>query len=211
MTLIQDSHFYRIAFISIFTLLSLMRFWFKYKSGAIHDGLPLCKEGVWLVLLRWVLSVTLLLCVGLYIFRPDLLPLCYIRLTHMLRILGILICLIALVFLYLVHRELGKCFSSTLVLRENHRLIRSGPYAVVRHPMYSSYLLLFIGAFFISENWCIGLLGIAIILSLMTLRITKEEAMLLGRFGSDYEAYRKSTDMFIPYRYVLRFGKKKSS
>ncbi len=211
MNILSETVFFKYAFISVFSLLTLMRFWFKYKSGAIHDGLPLRKEGVCLVLIRWVLGSVLIVSVVFYLFYPDLFPQCYIRMHPGLRIVGICISLDALFLIYLVHRELGRYFSSTLVLRNDHKLIKSGPYAVVRHPMYSSYLLLFLGSFLISENWCIGLLGMSIILTLMTLRIGKEEAMLLDRFGSEYEAYRNSTDMFIPFRYVLRFAKARSA
>ncbi len=49
-----------------------------------------------------------------------------------------------------------------------------------------------------TESWVIGLSGGGVIGTLMTLRIKREEALLLEHFGEEYEEYRERTGMFIP-------------
>lgn len=127
----------------------------------------------------------------------------YVTLPFGVRILGIGLGYAALGIILLSHKALGRNFSSTLIIRREHRLVTSGPYRYVRHPMYSGYLLLFIAAFCISRNWLLGGCGVGVIASLMTLRIVKEEALLVERFGAAYEEYRSKTGMFIPLTHKL--------
>ena len=184
-----------------------MRFYFRISTGDIRDSLFNKKEGLLPLLARFIFGIPLFAAVVLYIRFPHLLPWSYISLPLALRTAGMLLGFLSLYGIYRVHRELGKYFSSTLVIREGHKLVRSGPYSLVRHPMYTSYLGLFAAAFLISQNWVIGLCGMAIIASLMTLRIGKEEAMLLEHFGYEYEQYRQTTGMFLPLTHKLGYKK----
>jgi protein-S-isoprenylcysteine O-methyltransferase Ste14 len=192
---------YRINFIIVFSMLSLLRLYYRIKTGAIHDRVFNRTEGLAPVLIRWVMGVPLLASTGVYIFAPRAWGWMYLppdALPKAVRILGIILGYTAVFIIWRVHRELGVNFSSSLVLRSGHRLVRTGPYRFVRHPMYSAYLLLFIGAGLISLSWLLGVSGVAVIVTLMTIRLIKEESLLLARFGKEYADYRRGTGMFIP-------------
>lgn len=78
------------------------------------------------------------------------------------------------------------------------RLVTSGAYRYIRHPLYSSLLFLGWGVFFKAPSAAGALLALAATLLLVvTARI--EEAENARFFGAEYEAYRKRTKMFIPY------------
>jgi protein-S-isoprenylcysteine O-methyltransferase Ste14 len=111
------------------------------------------------------------------------------------------VCLIAV-----VHAELGKNFSPTLRLRPNHSLVTTGLYGWARHPMYTAYFLLFAGSFLLSANWVIGTTGMGIILTHMTVRVRREEQILVGRFGEAYLDYARKTARFLPLPRWLRAG-----
>jgi protein-S-isoprenylcysteine O-methyltransferase Ste14 len=103
-----------------------------------------------------------------------------------------------------VHRHLGANFYSNLKLRKGHQLITTGPYRLVRHPMYLGLYLNHIGVFLLTANWFIGatwLLGFTLI---MVYRLPREESMMLHKFGREYEAYRANTGRFLPAWSVVR-------
>jgi protein-S-isoprenylcysteine O-methyltransferase Ste14 len=180
-----------------------VRLYWRLATGSIHDRLFTRREGILPVVLRWTIGVPLFAATGIYIFCPGAAAWMYLWLPFVARLGGALVGFLSVYLILLVHRELGSCFSSTLLIRSNHRLVRTGPYRFVRHPMYSSYLLLFIGAFLVSGNWVVGLSGTGVIVTLMTVRIAREEALLLERFGAEYEEYRATTGMFIPMTHRL--------
>lgn len=96
------------------------------------------------------------------------------------------------------HVDLGCNWSATLKIREAHRLVTRGVYRHVRHPMYASFFLLTAGQALLLENGVAGWSGLAAVLLLYLVRVRKEEAMMLGVFGSDYERYAARTGRIFP-------------
>ena len=84
------------------------------------------------------------------------------------------------------HADLGDSGSITLGLNADHRLVTTGVYQVVRHPMYASLLLLALGQALLVPNWIAGLSGIAALGLLIALRLPREEAMMTEQFGDEY-------------------------
>lgn len=99
------------------------------------------------------------------------------------------------------HKQLGRNWSITLEIRQKHELICAGPYAHVRHPMYTSFLLMGLAQAFLLPNWVAGLAGIVGFAVLFFLRVDKEERMMLDVFGPQYRAYMDKTKRIIPYLY----------
>jgi protein-S-isoprenylcysteine O-methyltransferase Ste14 len=96
------------------------------------------------------------------------------------------------------HSDLGKYWSVTLELRENHRLITQGVYRQVRHPMYAALFLYSIGQALVLPNWVAGPSYLVAFGILFAFRIAAEERMMLETFGDDYTAYTASTKLLIP-------------
>lgn len=113
---------------------------------------------------------------------------------------AIIFCLAMWVFRR-THKQLGKNWSITLEIRQKHELICSGPYAFVRHPMYTSFLLMGLAQAFLLSNWVAGLAGLVGFAVLFFLRVGKEERMMLDVFGPQYRAYMDKTKRIIPYLY----------
>jgi protein-S-isoprenylcysteine O-methyltransferase Ste14 len=102
-----------------------------------------------------------------------------------------------LVFLIWVHMHLGKEWSVSLQLNQDHRLIQSGPYSKIRHPMYTAIFAVYLGLSLISANTLVVFVMVLFILSGVA-RIPQEERMLIERFGDAYRDYIKKTGMFLP-------------
>jgi protein-S-isoprenylcysteine O-methyltransferase len=93
---------------------------------------------------------------------------------------------------------LGRFFTSDLVVQSGHRIVRSGPYRVVRHPSYTGILICFLGIGLAMYNWLslvclLGLVGAAILY-----RTRVEERMLEKEFGNEYAEYRRRTRRLVP-------------
>jgi protein-S-isoprenylcysteine O-methyltransferase Ste14 len=93
--------------------------------------------------------------------------------------------------------HLGKNWSGEVTIREDHKLIRSGPYTYIRHPIYTGMLLALAGtALAIGEYR--ALLGFAIFAVGLVLKARREEAMLAQEFGPSFEEHKKLTGFFLP-------------
>jgi protein-S-isoprenylcysteine O-methyltransferase Ste14 len=115
--------------------------------------------------------------------------------------LGAIIFSLALWVFRRSHKELGRNWSITLEIREQHKLVCTGPYALIRHPMYTSFLLMGLGQAFLLSNWVAGLAGLIGFAVLFFLRVNKEERMMLENFGPQYRAYMERTWRLMPYLY----------
>jgi protein-S-isoprenylcysteine O-methyltransferase Ste14 len=93
---------------------------------------------------------------------------------------------------------LGRYWSVTLELRENHRLMTEGIYRHVRHPMYAALFLYSIGQALVVPNWVAGPSYLVTFGILFALRIGAEERMMLEAFGDEYAAYQARTKLLVP-------------
>jgi protein-S-isoprenylcysteine O-methyltransferase Ste14 len=93
--------------------------------------------------------------------------------------------------------HLGQYWSARVTIKEGHELIRTGPYARLRHPIYSGILLASIGTALVIDKWrCMA--GIVLILAAFSLKARKEERMLAQQFGDAFAEHRKQTGFLIP-------------
>lgn len=115
--------------------------------------------------------------------------------------IGVLVLLAALWLFYETHRQLGKNWSVTLDTRRDHKLIDTGIYARVRHPMYSAFWLLAVAQALLLANWVAGLAGIVGWGILFFLRVGREERLMLDTFGEEYRRYMERTARVVPWVY----------
>jgi protein-S-isoprenylcysteine O-methyltransferase Ste14 len=115
--------------------------------------------------------------------------------------LGVLLILVALYLFYETHRQLGKYWSVTLNTRKKHKLIDSGIYSRIRHPMYTAFWLLALSQAALLPNWIGGFSGIVGWGILYFLRVGREERLMLDTFGEEYREYMRRTRRVIPWVY----------
>jgi protein-S-isoprenylcysteine O-methyltransferase Ste14 len=93
--------------------------------------------------------------------------------------------------------HLGKYWSGTVALRAGHELIRTGPYARIRHPIYTGMLLALTGTALAIGGWR-AVVAFAILLAGFVYKSRREEALLAGQFGAAFEEHRRRTGFFLP-------------
>ena len=94
-------------------------------------------------------------------------------------------------------RHIGEYWSSRVALKENHQLIQSGPYARVRHPIYSGMLLGMIGTGLFVGEWR-AIIGVLFVFTAHWQKARREEKLLADQFGSSYQEYCGRTGSLLP-------------
>ena len=92
---------------------------------------------------------------------------------------------------------LGTMWASIPLVHSGHRLVTGGPYALVRHPIYTGILGLAVGATLI-RGFGGTLLILAVILVWALRRVYVEDRLMAGRFGAEYAAYRARVPALLP-------------
>jgi protein-S-isoprenylcysteine O-methyltransferase Ste14 len=93
--------------------------------------------------------------------------------------------------------HLAEYWSARITIKEDHQLIRTGPYARLRHPIYSGIILAAIGSAVVIDQWrCV--LGVCLVLTGYCIKARKEEAMLTEQFGESFREHQKHAGFLIP-------------
>ena len=95
-------------------------------------------------------------------------------------------------------RAIGENYRGGIGLNADHTLVKSGPYAVVRHPIYAAFILMMIAVTFVSSSWVLGLSGLLLVVMIAVVRIPPEERQLAERFNGEWEQYRSGTGRILP-------------
>ena len=111
---------------------------------------------------------------------------------------GAAIFAIGLWVLWRAHAALGRYWSDSVQLRQGHKLVTSGIYRYIRHPIYTFGWLLGIAQALLLWNWVVALAGLASFALLYFLRVAGEEQMMLDQFGEAYRAYMNKTGRIVP-------------
>lgn len=104
----------------------------------------------------------------------------------------------ASVLLWKTHQDLGRNWTPTLGIRDEHTLISEGIFKYIRHPMYAAHLLWALAQPLLLHNWIAGFSFLAVVIPHYLLRIGDEEKMMLDKFGDEYSEYMKKTGRFFP-------------
>ena len=195
------------AFNPIFwTLLAVMlstRTWFAFRvwrtgERISGDRAARQREGVWAIVIEYVFHLLLAALVvyvcfqGVSGLRRFAFPA-----PFWLRWAGVALGVTSVGLFAWTHAVLGRFWSPYLQIRPGHRFIADGPYARIRHPMYSAIVGWMISLGLVTANWIPLVFATLSALNFM-LRIRGEEKMMLQQFGDEYREYMKRTGRLLP-------------
>ena len=112
--------------------------------------------------------------------------------------LGATLTAAGLLFAVWARVHIGRNWSGIVTLKEDHELVTSGPYAIVRHPIYTGLLLAFAGSALPRGDWR-GVLAFVIAFVAIWRKLRVEEQFMEERFGDAYRAYRARVKMLVPF------------
>jgi len=93
---------------------------------------------------------------------------------------------------------LGRFFDFVVTIQDNHRVVTSGPYRLVRHPAYTGLIMVQLGIGIALANSLSVVLCLAVTMLGLGPRIRREESVLLGELGTEYADYAAKTKRLIP-------------
>jgi protein-S-isoprenylcysteine O-methyltransferase Ste14 len=117
----------------------------------------------------------------------------------LLALSGSLVALAGAAFVVICHAELGAAWSFAPKAGQSTGLITTGPYRLVRHPIYLGLALLAVGEALAFGSWPALLIALAGIVPTLAWRALAEEKLLSRTFGESYEVYRQRTKMIVPH------------
>ncbi|MGY5861906.1 MAG: isoprenylcysteine carboxylmethyltransferase family protein [Candidatus Thorarchaeota archaeon] len=193
---------FRLAFLISYILLIVIRGFYTKKTPFARksrkerfedikrEGLP---SAVVFLGMFWIQMIVALF----YVLDMQLISWSYFLLPLEIRVLGVFLGIVSILCVLWVHRTLASSFSATLEVYEDHQLVTAGPYARVRHPLYSAHTLFNAGMILVSVNW-IFFLFLVIGMPFTYWRLLEEEKMLIEQFGDEYRKYIRQTGRLFP-------------
>ena len=112
--------------------------------------------------------------------------------------MGVALFAAALWLLWRSHADLGRNWTPTLQVLEDHTLVTDGVFGVIRHPMYAAHLLWGLAQVLLLHNGIAGPSMLATMLPVYLYRAPREEQMMLDHFGEAYRAYVECTGRLLP-------------
>ena len=112
--------------------------------------------------------------------------------------IGASVTVCGLLFAVWARRYLGSNWSSEVTIKQGHELITTGPYALVRHPIYTGILAGFLGTA-IALAQLRGVIGFVLIFVVLWTKLRTEEEWMRSQFGDTYATYSHQTAALVPY------------
>jgi protein-S-isoprenylcysteine O-methyltransferase Ste14 len=193
---------FNLIFWTLLAAMFLMRGWFGFRvwrtgERLLPDRAAARREGLWPHVIEVVFFLLLAAVVVQLCFRGGSLRTFAFPAPPWLRWTGFILGITSVALFAWTHAVLGRFWSTGLQLRAGHRLVTAGPYARIRHPMYSAILGWMISLGLVTGNW-VPLMFAALSALNFILRIRPEERMMLQQFGDDYREYMKRTGRLLP-------------
>jgi len=170
-----------------------------YHRLAAHTGEPIDRwqEGWYILFPLRILGLAHMAGVIAFAINPRWMAWSSLPLPAWLRWAGLVVGILFSGLLLWTLRNLGKNLTDTVVTRQRHTLVSTGPYRWVRHPFYLAFALAVLANALTTANWFVAATGIAAWI-LIAIRTPLEESRLIQRFGDDYRRYCERTGRFFP-------------
>lgn len=170
-----------------------------HRLRADRAGGPVSRRAdpQWFWVLMGIAAPPLTLACLAFLFQPRWVAFAQLELPASIRLAGVPCAVAGLALFKWMFVHLGLNVTSTSMPRAQATLITSGPYRWVRHPMYTTVLILVLAVTLLTANVVVALGGLAMF-ALLVARSRVEEQRLVEKFGEAYRAYQQRTGRIVP-------------
>jgi protein-S-isoprenylcysteine O-methyltransferase Ste14 len=111
---------------------------------------------------------------------------------------GVVLCIAGFAFCIWARLTLGRNWSGVVTLKRGHELISDGPYALVRHPIYTGLLTMFVATVIVLGHVA-GIIAVPFVFVSLWIKLRYEEKLMLKQFPNEYAAYQQRVKRIIPF------------
>ena len=145
-----------------------------------------------------LLIIAAFLLWGVLAFYPFTLQV--IPQSYAMAIIGLIFTYLGLALALYARATLGRNWSGRVTFKEQHELVTKGPYAYMRHPIYTALLLMFIGTA-LAIGQLDGLLAVIVLFISFSIKLKQEEDLMLKHFPNEYPGYKARVKALVPFIY----------
>ena len=169
----------------------------RIKAHRSDDRLDRRQEGLFMLWTLRPVALVFFASTVLYLRDPAQMAWSALALPAWVRWSGVALIAVDGALLFWTLHSLGGNLTDTVATRKAHTVVIKGPYRWVRHPFYDAVALLLVSISLAAANWFMFVTG-TVIFSLLAVRTSREEQILLARFGNEYRNYMARTNRFLP-------------
>lgn len=182
------------ALVGCLTISTFYRRRARLESGTI----PRRREKPALLAGRALIALPLFLGILTYITNPRWMAWAEFSVPHWARWIGVFVGLLTVPAAYWVFTSLGRNVSETVLTKDRHELVTTGPYRWIRHPLYTTGITLLLAIGLMAADWFILAFGLIALAAVRLVVIPLEERELVVKFGDEYRAYMQRTGRLLP-------------
>ena len=172
--------------------------YYRVRARRVSEAIPRSREGGKFLAIRAFAALLLMLPVIANVAIPQWMNWASVALPTWICWVGFVIGLSTIPAVSWVLRSLGQNVSETVLTKQEHHLVESGPYKWVRHPLYTTGMTLFIAVGLMQSSWFVLFISVVVALLLRLLVIPAEESALVAKFGDQYREYMRRTGRLLP-------------
>ena len=172
--------------------------YYRARARRVSEVIPRRREGGKILFIRAFVALLLVVPVIADVTIPQSMNWALVGLPAWVRWLGLVAGLSTIPAASWVLRSLGQNVSETVLTKQEHDLVESGPYKWIRHPLYTTGVTLFIALGLMQANWFVLFMSGVVALLVRLFIIPAEENALLAKFGPQYRAYMGRTGCLLP-------------
>lgn len=189
---------YRALFVLAFIAMTVIRLY--YQSRVLRDRRETrIRENSLSLMFGGIAALTAIVFGVEYIFFPGSFSFAYaLRYPDWIRWLGAFVLAGGVALLGVAHHYLGESFHSLVVSKEDQLLVETGPYRWIRHPIYTAYLMSYVGGGLVSGNWVLTVVPGTAYAIMIAMRMGEEEKVMEEQFGQRYIEYKRRTGRLLP-------------
>jgi protein-S-isoprenylcysteine O-methyltransferase Ste14 len=172
--------------------------YYRLRARAQSETIARRREGSLFLATRATVALLFVIPVFANALVPRWMTWASFALPNVIRWLGVIVGLVAILAASWLLRSLGNNVSETVFTKRNHQLVISGPYRWVRHPMYTTGMALCLAIGLVQASWLLLSVAAVVGLLMQLLVIPAEERALTAKFGEQYRLYAAQTGRWLP-------------